>query len=187
MKPSSNINVSKRGSCRQSKAELAQREQQRQADEQRQAEEQRRVDEQRRAEQQRSSSDFSSSPGPIRSSIVSRIQYQSSSSSSPSSSSSSSNSSFQDESNRKIRAYSREFKLQVIADAESTSKRAAASKHGIDRKLIRTWVKSKEKLLVNDTRYLQSSVLTLIEICLFHACIPLVNEEHVFKKHFYLI
>ena len=46
-----------------------------------------------------------------------------------------------------------EFKLQAIGDAENTSKRAATFKQKIDRKLLRTSVMPKGKLLSNELRY----------------------------------
>ena len=60
----------------------------------------------------------------------------------------------------RIQPCSLEFKLQAIVDAEDTSKRAAAFKHKIDRKLLRTWVKSKDKLLGNESRHYKGIYLT---------------------------
>ena len=60
--------------------------------------------------------------------------------------------------------------FRFIADTEDTSKRVEALKHRIDRKLLGAWVKSKDKLLIYESRYstdlLHSNTSNFI-LCMF--------------------
>ena len=52
-----------------------------------------------------------------------------------------------DRSQRRRKAYTMHFKLQVIREAKATTRIAAAKKFGVDRKRVPEWLSNEDKIL----------------------------------------